>query len=265
MRRLVLLAIILAAAAGCDKARDIVDSGKAAVPPTVSRAEELDLSARPALLFQVFGETSDPRMVPVAVIQDGALHPIQLDADGWHRLDEAYLRAGATYTLYHDGAADGTVQVRRGMWERDRLPLYSLPGCATLTPVASIALQRTTERSEFTLQDLASTLPTVKTHTGPVLPRDQLERIARAMALEVAPSAGIDPHRVDSLTVHAVSIATGVSQWPTIVATFIDAAAENTANPLIRTTHLFIVADADSGGRYRATYVHTANGPLATA
>lgn len=264
-RRQVLLAIILAATAACDKARDIVDGDRTAAAPVASRAAGTDLSAHPELLFHVFGETSDPRMVPIAVISDGALHPIVLDAQGWHRLDAAYLREGATYTLYHDGAADGTVRVKRGMWESGRLPLYSLPGCTTLTPVASIELQRTTERSEFTLQDLASTLPALKPHTGPVLPQDQLERIARAMALEAAPDAGIDPHRLDSLTVHAVSIATGVSRWPTIVATFIDAAAENTANPAGHTTHLFIVADADSGGRYRATYVHAANGPLASA
>jgi hypothetical protein len=260
-----LFASILVVATGCDKPRALGATRQSEEAPAVRVANELNLSAHPNILFQVFGEVGDPRMVPVAVIDGGALHQIDLSAESWKRFDEIYLRPSQHYALYHDGAPDGSVDVRRGMWEPGRVPFYSLPGCQTLTPVASVALQRTVAGPDYTLQYLAANSGLARARGGFPLPRDELDRIAHAMAMEAAPAADIPQRQLDSLDMHAVSFPSGTTRWPTIVATFIDATAENTARPDARTAHMLIVADADSGGRYRPSYVHRVNGPLAAA
>ena len=263
--RLALIAAILMVATGCEKARAFLQAGQAAGPPRIPPAEELNLAAHPVILFQVFGETNDARMVPLAAIVGGKLKAIQLNPDNWQRFDAQYLRRGKTYTIYADGHANGIADVRQGMWERQGQTLYTLPGCKALTPIASVHANAAHIRNDFTLELLASNgVLGVSRPPQPMAP-DEIAKIARAVAAQVAGSAGIKPKLLDSLDFHAVAFPSGASHGNTIVASFIDPSAENASSTSARTTHLLIVADRDSAGAWHGTFAHKINGPLAAA
>ena len=264
IRKLVALATILTVATGCDKAKEFVRAGQTAGPPQLAPGEELDLARKPTLLFEVFGESSDPRMVPIAAIVAGELKPIRLTSAHWHRFDETYQRAGSRYSLYQNGIASGTVEVKRGMWSDTADALYALPGCATLTPMASVHVNGRFA-SDFTLEFLASNASLGKPRIGVMMTQDSVNRIARAVARDVAKSVGIKPEKLDSLSFHAMAFNTGAGTAPTIIASYIDASAAHPASIATRTTHLVIIADKDSSGTYHATFSHRINGPLAAA
>jgi len=251
-------------ATGCDKAKEFVRAGQTAGPPHLAPGEELDLTRKPDVLFQVFGESSDPRMVPIAAIVDGKMKPIRLSVAGWRKFDEIYQRPGKSYSLYQSGIASGTVDVKRGMWSDTGGALYSLPGCATLTPMASVKVNGRLA-SDFTLEFLASTAAMGKTRPGAALNQDSVNRIARAVSRDVAKSVGISAAKLDSLSFRALAFYTGASASPTILASFVDEGAERPASIATRTTHLFVIADKDSSGSYHATFSHRINGPLAAA
>jgi hypothetical protein len=263
--KLVALATILMVATGCDKAKEFVRAGQTSGPPQLSPGEELDLNGRPDVLFEVFGESGDPRMVPIAAIVGGKMKPIRLSVAGWHKFDEMYQRPGKSYSLYQSGIASGTVDVKRGMWSDTADALYALPGCATLTPMASVKVNGRLA-SDFTLEFLASTAAAMgKTRAGAVMSQDSVNRIARSVAHDVAKSVGINEAKLDSLSFRAMAFYTGASASPTIIASFIEASAERPASIATRTTHLVVIADKDSSGKYRATFSHRINGPLAAA
>ena len=263
--RFAMLATILMVATGCDKAKAFLQAGQAAGPPRIPAGEELNLTPHPVIVFQVFGETGDARMVPLAALVGGKLKQIQLTPDNWQRFDTQYLRRGKSYTIYQDGHASGTAEVRQGMWERPAQALYSLPGCKTLTPLAAVRANASRVRNDFTLEFLASNgaLGVVRA-PQPVAP-NEIARIARGVAEQVALGAGIKPKLLDSLDFHAVAFPSGATKTNTIVASFIDPSAENASSPGARTTHLLIVADRDSAGTWRATFTHRINGPLVAA
>jgi hypothetical protein len=263
--KLVALATILMVATGCDKAKEFVRAGQTSGPPQLSPGEELDLNKKLDVLFEVFGESSDPRMVPIAAIVDGEMKPIRLSPSGWRKFDEMYQRPGKSYSLYQSGVATGSVDVRRGMWSDTADALYALPGCATLTPMASVKVNGRLA-SDFTLEFLASTAASMgKTRAGAAMNQDSVNRIARAVSHQIAKSVGINEAKLDSLSFRALAFYTGVSASPTIIASFIDGSAERPASVATRTTHLVVIADRDSAGAYRATFSHRINGPLAAA
>jgi hypothetical protein len=263
--KLVALATILMVAAGCDKAKAFVRAGEQSGPPQLAPGEELDLAGKPDVLFQVFGESSDPRMVPIAAIVRGKIKPIRLSASGWRKFDEMYQRPGKSYALYQSGIASGTVDVKRGMWSDTGDALYALPGCATLTPMSSVKVNGR-PASDFTLEFLASSAAvTSKPRAGSVMSQDSVNRVARAIARDVATSLRIKDSKLDSLNFRAIAFYTGTSAAPTIIASFIDEAADRPSSIATRTTHLVIIADEDSSGKYRATFSHSINGPLAAA
>jgi hypothetical protein len=264
IRKLVTLATILTVATGCDKAKEFVRAGQTSGPPQLAPGEALDLAAKPTLLFQVFGESSDPRMVPIAAIVAGELKAIRLTPAGWRRFDEMYQRPGQSYSLFQNGIANGSVDVKRGMWNDTADALYSLPGCATLTPMASVKVNGRFA-SDFTLEFLASNASLGRPRIGATLTQDSVNRIARAIARDVAKSVGIKPEKLDSLTFRALAFNTGVGSAPTIIASFIDPSAAHPTSIATRTTHLVIIADKDSTGAYHATFSHRINGPLAAA
>jgi hypothetical protein len=263
--KLVTFATILMVATGCDKAKEFVRAGEQSVPPQLAPGEELDLAGKPDVLFQVFGESSDPRMVPIAAIVRGQIKPIRLSASGWRKFDAMYQRAGKSYSLYQSGVASGSVDVKRGMWSDAGDALYALPGCAALTPMSSVKVNGR-PASDFTLEFLASSAPvTPRTHTGAAMSQDSVNRVAHAVAHDVATSVGISDARLDALSFRAMAFYTGASAAPTILASFIEEAAERPASIATRTTHLLIIADRDSSGKYHATFSHRINGPLAAA
>ncbi|MBX6333484.1 MAG: hypothetical protein IRY91_16670, partial [Gemmatimonadaceae bacterium] len=239
--------------------------------PTINPGEELDLSVRPTIIFQVFGSANDPRMVPIAALRQGALVPIVLRQQGWHHFDAMYFHPGAIYPLYADGRLKGTVTVRRGMWTGGgNDPLYTLPGCQTLTPLAAVTLSSTSAPTAFTVEYLAASTPVIDSQrpaapATATLPAAETERIARTVAARVAQDFHINVATLDSLDFHALSFPSGVGTAPTIVASFIDPEADNPASLNVRTTHLLLIANRDSTGAYVPTFIHRVNGALADA
>ncbi|MFN2398374.1 MAG: hypothetical protein ABR543_07000 [Gemmatimonadaceae bacterium] len=253
------------AAAACDKTKEFINSGQAAVPPQLDPADALDLSARPVILFQVFGEAEDPRLIPVAAVIGKKLRQINLTQEGWRKFDAMYLGRDSVYALFSDGRAQGTVRVKRGMWEDPDDPLYSLPGCVTLTPVAAVQMS-TTMKTEFTVEFLAASDQLGEERAGAQrLAGAEVAATARRLAYEAATGAGITRRMLDSLDFRAVAIRTGAGTQPTIVASFVDPASENPGPESARTIHLLLIADTDSAGTYTVTYLHRVNGPLSSA
>lgn len=263
VRQLARIATVVLVASACSKAHA---SGRAgAASKGAPSGPQLNLHSHPDLLFEVFGDATDPRMIPIAAIEHGQLQQIVLDDAGWHELDAQYLRSSKSYALFEDGRSSGKVDVRRGMWERDD-PLYSLPGCQLLTPMAAVRTEGTGPKPTFTVEYLASTAALGHARQVKPMASADVERIARAMGLQVAKTVGITQATLDSLDFRAVAFPSGNGPWPTIIAAFIDPAAENPASTQETTTHLIVIADRDSAAAdYHPTYTHRVQGPLASS
>ena len=260
MKRLALIATILLVAAGCDKTKTLLGLGR---PPEVDGpppGARLDLTKRPDVVFQLFGERDDPRMVPVAAIIDGTLRPIELTASGWREFDAMYTRSDKSYALYRDGSHIGQARVRRGMWERSDEPLYSLPGCRLVTPLSAVSLE-TNVRLSYTIEALVVTPGVAVQAKPPMKPVRGLEARARRMAYDVAEGAGIDSTALRPSAFHYLAINTGATKSPTLVSSFLDPESSDRNGP---TAHVFALSD-DNGGEYQATFRHTASGAVGTA
>ena len=263
MRQWVRLAAVLLVASGCGKAH--ASGRRDSATHTAPSGPHLDLRSHPDLLFEVFGDANDPRMIPIAAIAHDQLQQIVLDSTGWRELDAEYLRSSKSYSLYEDGRATGTVQIRRGMWQSDDA-LYSLPGCQQLTPMAAVRTEGQGPKPTFTVEYLASTAALGHQRNTKAMASTDVERIARAIGVQAAQTVGIKKATLDSLDFHAVAFPSGTGPWPTIVAAFIDPAAENPASTEETTTHLIVIADRDSGATdYHTTYTHRVQGPLASS
>ncbi|HVE78570.1 MAG TPA: hypothetical protein VNA89_06905 [Gemmatimonadaceae bacterium] len=261
MPRLAIVATILTLVTACDKAKELAAAAKGG-DADAPVGERTDLSRRPHIFFQVFGERDDPRMLPLAVIDNGTLKPIMLDAEGWRRFDAMYQRAGATYPVYRGGRPAGSVRVRQGMWEVADRPLYSLPSCQLLTPLAAVAVSGARSQS-FTVELFAATADLGANRPGGDSPAARAA--ARAVATAAAAEAGIDAATVSALSFAAVGASTGATAEPTVVGSFIDPSAEEKAGANGGTAHVFVIADQGANGAYAPTYIHTVNGDAATA
>ena len=261
MRRCTLLAAMLIVVASCDKARSLGGGGASAEAATPV-GPTLDLSTHPEILFQVFGERDDPRMIPVAALIGGSLKPIELTEEGWRSFDSLYTRSGASYSLYRDGRKVGTVQVRQGMWEKPDEPLYSLPSCQRLTPLASVGVQSTADIG-FTLELMASNGQLGSAASKPPVNDPQLVSAARSVAYTVGADASISKAELDPLNFRSVTIHTGATASPTIIGSFINEQADADAGSA-RAVHVFAIADKNDAG-YTVSFGHAANGPAATA
>jgi hypothetical protein len=260
MKRFALIATILVVAAGCDKTKALLGLGR---PPEIDGpppGARTDLSRRPDVVFQLFGERDDPRMVPIAALIDGALRPIELTASGWREFDAMYTRSNKSYTLYRDGAAIGEVRVRRGMWERADEPLYSLPGCRLVTPLSAVSLE-TNVRLSYTVEALAMTSGVSVRPKVAVKPMRGVEARAQRVAYDVARAAGIDSGALRPSAFHYLAINTGATKSPTLVASSLDPESSDRNGT---TAHVFVLAD-DAGGGYQPTFKHTASGAVGTA
>lgn len=260
MIRQAVLATILMVALGCDKAKGL--AGGARAQAAVPAADQLDLTRKPDILFQVFGERDDPRMIPIATISDGRLKPIVLTAPGWRQFDAIYLRSGTSYPLYRSGRPAGTVEVRQGMWEEAN-PLYSLPRCELLTPLAAVTMDGSL-RTGYTVEYLASTATLGAAPAGQPFSDAQAETAARALGAAVGEAAGISRNALNNLDFRAVSIMAGTTGSPTIVASYIDPSADMSGSSG-KTAHVFAIGDRDAAGGYQASFTHTVNGSAESA
>lgn len=262
VQRIATLVTIVTVVTGCDKAKGFIGGDRPA-PPEIAPGEGLNLAARPDILFQVFGEKEDPRMIPIAAIEDGQLKTISLSSTGWHQFDAMYLRRGKTYKLYQDGRIRGAVTVRQGMWERPDSPLYELPGCQGLTPLASVSVTGMT-KSSYTVEALAASFERTASRPPKPLADAELTKTGRQIAIEAGAPENVDAKMLDALDFRAVAINTGATSAPTIVASYLDPTASEAGSATANTVHLFVIADRDVDG-YAPTMSHVVNGPIAGA
>ena len=260
MRRRCLLATTLILGVGCDKARELVPGGGAkAQAAEVPAAARLDLSTRPPILFQIYGERDDPRMIPVGVMRNGTIEPIVLASSGWREFDGIYGRAGTQYTVYDGGRAIGKATVRQGMWENGREQLYTLPACELLIPQAAMTLGGGIG-SSYTVALFASSKP-LRDAARSSMSAAEAEVIARAIGSKLAAQAGIGAGEFAALDVRANALMTGLSGNPTVTATFMDKRADEQSAAGEQTLHMFVIADRPTGASgYQVTFSHVGRG-----
>lgn len=248
---MVLLATMLTGALGCDKASAVLRREEA--QPVV---DQLDLSTRPEILFQVFGDPSDLRLLPIAAIIEGKPTAIGLSPDGWRRFDETYTRSPVTYPVYRDGRAVGSVRVRQGMWEKSE-PVYALPQCVSHLPLASVTLGSEVQvGAEVELLASTSRLASPSTISAPVVP--DLDARARTLGGLGARMGSLAPSRLDRLEQRAQAVSTGAGAGITMIVSYMDAQIE-TRSKDAETAHLFVIGLEREGALYPA-YAHSAMG-----
>lgn len=247
-------------------------SGADVEPPP---SAQLDLSSHPDVLFEVFGARDDARMIPVAALgaaggDSGAasLRTIVLSSAKWRVFDAYYHRAGGTVTAYRDGRRVGAVDVQRGMWSADA-PLYSLPGCRRLTPLASVT-PPADSGGDYTVDYLASTSPSLgaASRAATVAPMDRADaaRIGRRVVETVAKENAITPEVLAGLDFRAFAVPTGTSKQATVVASYLAPPSLHSESETSGKTvvHVFALADARPDG-YALTFRHAVNGPAGNA
>ncbi len=250
---------ILTVVSGCDKARALAGGGgaEAAEPPA---SERLDLSRQPEILFQVFGERDDARMIPIAVIEEGRLTPIVLASAGWRQFDAMYGKSGKAYTLYRGGRALGTATVRQGMWERPDEPLYALPNCVLMVPLSRVRLD-TRARLGFTVEALASNATLGRSGGGGgSMAAAEIEQIARGIGEIAAQRARIASGTLATLSLNAIAIETRSGVPPAVIATFTDPKAEEREASGGKTASIFAIGEQGEDGVYQIAFSHIVNG-----
>lgn len=264
MRRLGIVATILTVATGCDKLKATAAMSASAEPAPVANA--LDLSRNPDILFQVFGEKDDTRMIPLAALVDGSIKQINLSGDGWRQFAAQYEKSGTAYHLYDDGRIVGSAKVRQGMWEKANAPLYTLPNCEVLIPLAAVGLQTRIELG-YTVDLLASSAEIPPASPGVALGAGELEQIAREMGYLVgarASTGAISRKAIDALDFRSFAVQTGATGYPTVVASFIDPGSESLDEGASR-GHIFVIADRKGDGTYAPTFSHAFSGSTTNA
>ena len=237
------LAGILTATAGCDKHAE-----------TAEVVHRTSLANKPNVVFLLFGDRSDPRLLPVATTIEGQVAPVSLDPHGWRDFDNIYFKAGTPISLYRDGRPDGDGEIRRGMWDPTG-PLYKLPRCAAPKPLAAL-VPRPSESSEVMLERIATSEPLVASaDREPVRP--SATDSARALAFRVSQREGITRNARASLDLAVNAVHTGATAWPTLVASYMERGGGIQGRP----RHLFVLADS-AAGAYAPTFVHSADDSL---
>ncbi|MDB4915042.1 MAG: hypothetical protein JWM95_2686 [Gemmatimonadetes bacterium] len=235
-----LMASILVLTTACDK--------RGGDKPLVGKTS---LANKPRALLLLFGERSDPRMIPLALLTDGKIRPITLDAAGWKEFDKSYFAPGTRLSLYQDGTAITDAVVRRGMWNGTDAPLYKLPGCQALRPLAAVTVDSSVV-SAVSLELLATSeaLPTLVPRAA-ATPAD-LDS-ARALAIRVAQHEGLTSAARSELDEVVQAINTGATPHPTLVGSFMERGSGLNGKP----RHVFMLGDyVDSTHMYLQSFVH---------
>jgi len=235
-------ASILTAAVGCDKHAE---------GETAPVRQQTSLAGKPTVLFLVFGDHNDPRLLPVATIGHGRITPVTLDADGWRKFNGLYFRTGSQMAVYRHGASLGNAVVRRGMWDGDE-PLYKLPGCRALRPLAAATLAAAPS-DVVTLELLGTSDPLPLGARHPEAAAAILDS-AREVTARVAGREGLSATDRADLELTVSAFHTGATSNPTLVGSYSERGGGAAANA----RHVFVLADAASSGSYDASFVHTA-------
>lgn len=244
------LAVILVSVTACQKAKPVANPANAIVP---TGAAALDLSANPQILFQLFGDRDNAHMMPIAAVVNGAIKPIGLTLAGWKQLATRYMAPGTKYPFYAEGGNPGELTVAHDT-------AYSLPGCASVEPMAVVQLAFKEPRNDPTVEFLASSGPVAapRPPSAKVMSSDDIAKLARKIGHELGKTVHLSAAAMDSLDFNARMIETGASPAPTLLISFIDPnSGDNRGGS--RTGHLFALADSGANG-YQPTYVHVVNG-----
>ena len=233
------LAGILMFAVACDKP---------VVGAAVARAT--NLAGKPLALFLVFGDRADARALPFATITGARVAPITLDSAGWHLFDRLYLQPGSNLSVYRDGTPLVSGAVRRGMWS-DAEPLYKLPACRSLRPLAALTLPGD-GRIPPSVELLATSVPLAPPASRPAASAADLDS-ARAFAARAGQRAGLTRGAREELDLVVQGIQTGATDRPTLLASYMEKGGGGGAHP----RHLFALADIGVEG-YASTYAHVA-------
>jgi hypothetical protein len=270
LRTLALVATILMVAAGCDKkTRDNIVEGYVELIDKVSGVAEkgkplpvalTSLEDEPPMLFYVFGKRTEPRLVPVAVLQQGKLRRVVLNGRGWREFTRTYTARGDTLLLFQDGRRVGTAAVRRSMWDGDSA-VYSLPNCQLPLPLSLVSLQGELTGSKVTVEAFASNRHLGRLPEEVTLSPAQVEKTGKDIGLLVAAKLGMSPESIDSLYASTTAVPTGHPERPTLVINMLDPAlSDTTKKDDLR--QVFIIADAGPFG-YGPTFWHFRRGPRA--
>ena len=235
------MASILVVLAGCDKQAE----GEAA--PVI---QQTSLAGKPTVLFLLFGDLADPRLLPVATIGHGRITPITLDAGGWRKFDGLYFKTGAQMAAYRRGVSLGNAVVRRGMWDGDE-PLYKLPGCRALRPLAAATLAAA-PTDVVTLELLSTSDPMPPSPGRPEVPAAMTDS-AKSVAARVASREGLTPTDLADLELTVSAMHTGATSWPTLVGSY----SERGGTAGAGARHVFVLADSTTAGGFDASFVHT--------
>ncbi len=234
------LASILTATTGCDKHAE-----------TAEVVHRTNLANRPNVVFLLFGDHNDPRLMPIVTTIEGQVAPVSLDTPGWRDFDHIYFRPGTSILLYRDGHPDGEGKVRRGMWDSTG-PLYTLPGCHSVKPLAAL-VPRTSQSDEVMLERIATS-----ERLGPAPDRGTVAPTAldtaRAIALKVSQREGITRNARAGLDLAVFAIHTGSTRAPTLIGSYMERGGGIQGRP----RHLFVLADSVAG-EYTPTFVHSAD------
>ncbi|MBA3672596.1 MAG: hypothetical protein H0W68_11345 [Gemmatimonadaceae bacterium] len=204
------------------------------------------------MLFFLFGDRADARVLPIATVRHGKLAPIALDAAGWRDFDRLYFSPTSQLRLYANGNAAGDANIRRGMWS-EKPALYALPGCRTLRPLAA-ASPLEASRDVVMLELLATSdpLPPAPTrpHSGPA----DLDS-ARVLAARLGQHEGLTNAARADLDLNVRAVHTGASSHPTLVASYQE---RGSGGPQAR--HLFVLGDwSEAAHGYVQSYLFVAD------
>ena len=253
MRRSALILSILAVTSGCDKSKQSSEQDQ---PPS------FDVATKPALVFQVFGTRDSTRLVPIAFITDGQVKPIVLPGADWRRLDSLYFQAGTEYPVYRDGQPAGTITVTRRMWEPDSEPLYELPGCRAVRPMAAVALA-TSVPLDAAFEFLSVSVPRASAPPAAAAPRDLAEAV-RALTLSALRAQQLDSADIDTASFSARAIHVAGAAKPTLVANQVNANAGDAGPGEGHATTFLVLGDDPDGTGYQVTYRHLQSGEART-
>ena len=219
------------------------------------------MATKPPLVFQAFGSLDSTRLVPIAAIINGTPTAITLPDADWKRLDSLYFQKGTSYPVYRDGRPVGTVTVTRRMWEPDSEPLYSLPGCRSVRPMAGVDL-KTTVALDPAFEFLSLSSPRTAPSAAPTGPAN-LAQSVRALATTVLKSEQLDSTDIDTASFSARAMHVGGAKV-TLVASQVDANAGDAGPGAGHTTHFLIFGDDPDGKGYQVSYRHLESGEART-
>lgn len=221
----------------------------------------IDLAANPDIVFHIFGEREDPRMMPFAAVRGNDLIAITLPETDWREFDTKYLKPGVVYPVFRDGLATGTAAVKRGMWTGE--PLYTLPQCKSLTPMASVTVADSSKA--FVVEAFATTRAARPARPrGTSLSPDSVRAIGNRLARQVAKTVDLEGEALDSLDFRVLAIVTGARAKPTIVASFVDPRGGDVQPGRGNTANVLVLADDDGTG-YKVSFSHAVNADASRA